>query len=295
MDRETIIQALNEAGLSQYVDSLRPLMRSAIRALPEAVEDEEEIPLGASKLGGCPDLPVGTPWPVVDGVLLEFVGQFRMAEVALLDETGLLPKEGMLSFFFDGMLTGYDVGEGQDRCKVLYTSGKNHSLQRLEIPEHGHGYLFQDYVPCQVTWTTTVNLPPYEEITDLGGMLDTPLEDRIEFEETAHCWTYADVRRGLWDPGTQFLGNVVNIQGGEEKFAAIQKRFPGRYVYEDYSYTNTEEAQKKIKDLVLLFTAGSEQAADMSWGDNGMVYYWIDRADLVAGHWDRAWAVMTSY
>jgi uncharacterized protein YwqG len=276
------------------VEALEPLMRSAIRALPEAVEDDDEIPLGASKLGGRPDLPVGTPWPVVDEVLLEFVGQFRMSEAAPLDETGLLPEEGILYFFFDGMLTDYDQGRSPDRCKVLHV-GEDRVLQRLEVPEHDHGIFFSRYNPCRVTWTTTVNLPPYEEITDLGGLLTTILADMVEFEETSHCWAYADVRRGLWDPGTQFLGNVVNLQGGEEKFAAIQKRFPGRYVYEDYTYTHAEEMKRKIGDLDLLFTASSEQDAGMSWGDNGMVYYWIARADLIAGRWDRVWAVMTSY
>jgi uncharacterized protein YwqG len=293
MDRETITQKLNEAGLEQYVEALEPLMRSAIRALPEAVEDDDEIPLGASKLGGRPDLPVGTPWPVVDEVLLEFVGQFRMEEVAPLDETGLLPKEGILYFFFDGMLTDYDQGRSPDRCKVLHV-GEDRVLQRLEVPEHDHGIFFSRYNPCRVTWTTTVNLPPYEEITDLDGMLNTILADTVEFEETSHCWTYADVRRGMWDPGTQFLGNVVNLQGGEEKFAAVRKRFPGRYVYEDYTYTHAEEMSRKIGDLVLLFTVDSEPAAGMSWGDNGLVMYWIDRADLEAGRWEAVWASMTS-
>ncbi len=293
-NKKELIKAFEDADLGQYLPALTPLMRTAIRAVPERVEDEDEIPIGASKLGGHPDLPEGAAWPVVDDVLLEFVGQFRMEEVAPLDETGLLPKEGWLYFFFDGMLTDYGENGTRDRCKVIYFAGDRQALRRVQVPDHEHGIYFSLYSPCQVRWETTVNLPPYEELYDFNGMTVTPLLDPVDFENSDDCWAYNAVRRKFWDPGTQFLGNVVNIQGGEEKHHAVQKRFPGRYPYVDYDYENRDELEQKMKDLILLFTADSAQEAGMSWGDSGLVYYWIDKADLLAGNWDAVWAILTS-
>src|SRR5437870_1820334 len=39
---------------------------------------EKSIPVGASKLGGGPDLPPGTSWPAIDGNPLSFLGQFNL-------------------------------------------------------------------------------------------------------------------------------------------------------------------------------------------------------------------------
>ncbi|HVI02273.1 MAG TPA: DUF1963 domain-containing protein, partial [Enhygromyxa sp.] len=38
--------------------------------------------VGSSRIGGDPDLPVGVPWPEVDGEPLVFVAQLDLAEIA---------------------------------------------------------------------------------------------------------------------------------------------------------------------------------------------------------------------
>jgi uncharacterized protein YwqG len=296
MDRATLTDALKEARLAgfdkaalyRYVEELKPLMRTAVRVLPEAAGAEEEIPLGASKLGGRPDLPAGTPWPVVDGILLEFVGQFRMEEVAPLDETGLLPRDGLLSFFFDGMLTGYVEGDFRDRCMVLQHNGPAGELTRTDPPEHLHGRAFRVFCPCRVAYEQTVNLPPSVEIFSD----DLPAIHPVEFQEPETVMVYQDLRRRFWEPATQFLGNVVELQAEEEKFIALQRRYPGRYILRDGHVTHAEELAARLRDLVLLFTAASGSEAEIQWGDGGLVYFWMMRDDLASGRWDAVWATM---
>lgn len=56
------LKALLEArNLSRLSDRLVALARPVIKLVP--APRPEPLPPGASKLGGLPDLPEGTPWP----------------------------------------------------------------------------------------------------------------------------------------------------------------------------------------------------------------------------------------
>src|SRR5262249_25499682 len=116
---------IHAAGLGPVVDQVEALLgaQSRIRAWGR---DENAIPVGASKLGGLPDLPPGVEWPrwlgwpehrkanaanpepmpenyvdrseERDGPMC-FLAQFRLADVAPCDAEGVLPPTGMLSVF----------------------------------------------------------------------------------------------------------------------------------------------------------------------------------------------------
>jgi len=73
----------------------------AIRTRPAKAADQR---VGATRLGGLPDLPAGVTWPQREGYEFDFVGQLRLEELAALDVHDLLPHDGMLSFF-----AGHDV------------------------------------------------------------------------------------------------------------------------------------------------------------------------------------------
>ncbi len=284
MRREKIAAVFREAGLGEYLSGMEPLMKSAIRPVLDPREDEGEIPLGASKIGGHPDLPIEPPWPVVDGVLLEFVGQFRMEEVSALDETGLLPREGLLSFFFDGMLTGYEIGEVRDRCKVLYITEPVEALQRLEVPSHEYGRSFHVYWPCALRFQKTLTLPTGDEIDNLSHRSDPPTWPS-PFANSEEFFTYEGLRyQELWDPATQFLGHVAGVQSGE-RYVALQDRDMARYLVLR-KRENREAYVQALRDLVLLFSSATQPGSDISWGTGGIVYFWIEKKDLLARNFD---------
>ena len=79
------------------------LLRPAI-ALHATRADDAQIPLGASKFGGAPDVPDGFEWPMWNGEPLGFLAQINLEEVAPFDVEGVLPKSGVLSFFQGGSL-----------------------------------------------------------------------------------------------------------------------------------------------------------------------------------------------
>lgn len=110
---------------------LEALARNSIRLWPELM-NEDAIPVGFTKLGGRPDLPLDVEWPSYhidmprpspayleadprqpvlpeDGNLsLPFFGQFDLAELAPFDLDGVLSKSGMLYLFYNDELYSAD-------------------------------------------------------------------------------------------------------------------------------------------------------------------------------------------
>ena len=68
-------------------------------------EEKKKLPLGTSKFLGNPDAWDGFEWPQFTenkkSYDLTFMGQINCAEAALFYTGGLLPKTGMLYFFYD--------------------------------------------------------------------------------------------------------------------------------------------------------------------------------------------------
>jgi uncharacterized protein YwqG len=91
-----------------------------------------DVPVGASKMGGRPDLPPGEPWPTRDGRPLSFVVQVDLATV---DTAGVLPPDGLLSFFYDAVDQpgGYEEGD-ESGTVVRWTLGGT-PLERRDFPD----------------------------------------------------------------------------------------------------------------------------------------------------------------
>src|SRR3954468_699704 len=111
-------ELLVSSGLSRVADVIERHARPSIRLTAHAVEDEDTLPLGASKLGGSPDLPPDYEWPRHDYFPLSFVTQINLADVAPYDPWAILPHEGMLYFFFDKDY-GFRV-QANDKRIVIY-------------------------------------------------------------------------------------------------------------------------------------------------------------------------------
>jgi uncharacterized protein YwqG len=47
-------------------------------------------------------------------------------------------------------------------------------------------------------------------------------------------------------------------------------------------------------DWILLLQIDSDGLAGMRWGSAGMLYFWIERMALAAGHFDDVWVVLQS-
>lgn len=95
----------------------------------DTAELDAALPIGASKLGGCPDLPAGTPWPSRDERPMAFVAQIDLADIATLAD-GELPPDGLLSFF--SLFIDWGFG-GSDSGSVIHTPAPA-TLTRIALP-----------------------------------------------------------------------------------------------------------------------------------------------------------------
>lgn len=281
-------QRIQESGLDQHLEALLSVASPAIRLTPHRVEDDG--PLGVTRLGGLPDLPPGIEWPVVDGVLLEFVGQFQLADLAPHDVEGRLPPTGMLSFFFDGMLTGYDRGEAKDRRAVRYYDGPLDALERRDEPAHEHQY-FDIFYPCALAFETVWTLPPFEEIDEDEFSMFPAVAPILPY--TARM-VYRELRQREFTH--RLLGHPDEIQGGELRLGVVKTQDTGgRFVSDRYgNYKHRNELIAEMRQWRLLAQFRSDRPTGMDWGCGGLIYFWIREADLAARRFDRVYGKLES-
>src|SRR5215472_9529932 len=99
MDTSAMVAALNTNQLSAYTSFVDQLAQPSLLLTATPIDDQA-IPLGASRLGGLPDLPEPA-WPQLNSAPMSFLGQIRLADTHGLDGGATLPATGLLSFFYD--------------------------------------------------------------------------------------------------------------------------------------------------------------------------------------------------
>nr|WP_309687424.1 DUF1963 domain-containing protein [Armatimonas sp.] len=108
--KEMLRERFFQAGLEPFWPQIERVLRPAI-AVKSSHCSDESLPIGASKRGGAPDLPVDFVWPERGGEPCQFLCQINLTETRMFDIEGLLPTEGLLSFF----VTDYAIGVGEGR------------------------------------------------------------------------------------------------------------------------------------------------------------------------------------
>lgn len=287
MNRTQVLEAIVANRLEHLRAPLRDLLRPAIRVTVSA--SKRKRALGSSRFGGLPDLPPRSKWPTVDGIPLMFAGQVALKDVVRFKAAQALPKHGLLSFFFDGMLTGYDRGETPDRCRVIHTE-TTEALMRLPVPA-SVPTRFEVYPEVAPVFGSSWTLPEFEEID--GAEFPTippivPLLRSIRDQKR-----YQKLRRTVRGKhlGSKLFGYPDGVQGGEIRFGAVMKHDKEeRFRYEDGEITHVEQLVTEMGDLCLLF----QSAMGVTWGGMGVVYFWIRRQDLEKARFDRVFAELQS-
>jgi hypothetical protein len=106
-----LMKSMAEEECHDFVENIVKLARPALR-MNQEFEEDVNIPVGASKIGGLPDLPPNMVWPLGEdckaiynddtkGVkkLAGFLGQINLSEISHAPASKGLPTSGILSFF----------------------------------------------------------------------------------------------------------------------------------------------------------------------------------------------------
>ncbi len=108
-------------------------VRPAVRMHSYLVE-VGDLHLGASRMGGAPDLPPDMPWPEIGGRPIEFMTQIDLAEAARAFPLPGMPTVGWLVIFCDFARLYERSSLDEDYWRILYFEAERSALCRTQHP-----------------------------------------------------------------------------------------------------------------------------------------------------------------
>lgn len=282
MDKAGAQAAFIAAGLSRVIKDIDRVSRASIRLYTTSV-DESTLEIGASKLGGIPDLPPGVTWPEWKGLPQSFIAQIRLDDVRQYDTDNVLPQGGMFWFFYDAQQQTFgadptDLGGWQ----VIFKDDNLSLLQRTPVPAALPAS--SQFKACSISFASelTLSQQPQLEIPNF----DWTDEEQQKYETLLSTFPNPDDHAAIHD---RLLGNPDTIQDDMHQ----ECQFASHGVT-DISDPRADELSKGAMDWQLLLQIDSDEHAGMRWGNTGMLYYWIKLADLQAHDFGHTWLVLQS-
>lgn len=272
-DEPQLIQRLLEThqltGLKQVV---RQVARPAI-LFKTKKKSEVKIPLGATKIGGRPDLPTNTDWPVYrDGKPLAFLTQIKLSDIAKLGTpVEGLPQDGLLSLFSAwGWATEDDADPQTPRdgdasqagwTVVIHTPPQS-ELERRKTPRGVNAFKAAPAEPVPVT-----SLPNHRQEPPLAAceLTDDELNKFDDFQSD-----FRTVQMGHWLKNSDAFASH-HLLGG---YALFQQQYPEELI---------------DSGRAMLFQIGSDDHTGMCWGDGGELTFYADAKALAKGRFERLW------
>jgi len=266
MTEGDLLAILEKAGHGAHADEVRALIQPSIRLVAEALaptprDDESSdamdgaldlLPIGASRLGGVPDLPPGTAWPDRDGVPMEFVAQIRLADLASLPAAARLPQDGSLVFFWNSQWTCSDMEREARLCAVIHARGE---LERA--------------TPPRIEWKSEFSSEP-QIAPFLHGMAGLTFEAALSLPGGVSPFISGD----WWqDFQAEHGGELTGVEQFHHNFLLGYVDEQG---YVDAHANGTEDQ--------LLLQLDSEDAAELNFGDANKLFFLLTKAELAAGY-----------
>lgn len=223
----------------------------------------EELPLGATRIGGRPDVPLGFKWPRWRGACMDFWAQIDLAELPLVTGREALPPLGWLCFFY----TAYADTWGRNPQEagsfaVLHLQGPRAALQPdHRDPQDDLDTIFPPFaVQLAPMWTL-----PSSASAQVQGQCWGPEERHAYLEaELALIRRYDTDRGASW-----LLGHDAQFQSQDLRALCEANGPPG------------EGPWRLLLQL----------APPDAWGFAGVLSFFIREGDLAAGRFERGWVV----
>ena len=251
---------LDDKKVIHYTELLKSFSRDAIQ-ISLAQDDNAPLPTGCSKYGGRPDVPADFQWPHDNsGYPLSLLLQIDCADLAPLDREGLLPTSGHLYFFYE--LSEMRRDGKKNSVRVIYNDLFSSQLHPLDYPVN----LDKEHQlrECRLQFSQITSLPDIEEI---GHLTHKPFKtiDNLEFEEAS-----AQLLEEYWT-GSEGIGNMLG-----------------------YAFLIQKPIVKDLSNHVLLLELDSSEYwqedvkthHNLQFGNDGIIYFYIKREDLLARRFD---------
>lgn len=278
------------------IDIKKELIKSARNSVRLTIGGAAENKIGATRFGGKPDVPEGFEWAYYEGEdyggetksrPLSFIAQFDLEEIAQFDTESLLPKTGVLSFFYELETQEWGYDPDDKGCARVFWFEDKSALHKAEFPE--------DLEDC-------FRLPPLK----ISAKSEKSYPDGVDFmlqreQEMTERWDEFDEiceKLGIEEEGniSKLLGWANPIQGNMTMECELISR--GYYLgdgWDDVTALDRQEAEQwSAKDWLLLFQLDIVDDGDfeLMFGDGGRIYFYIRKDDLEARNFDEVWLIL---
>ena len=264
-----LIQQIHEYKLEAFEDQIVSLAKPSVLMTRTKV-NEDDIPIGASKLGGNPDLPKDFKWPHWKDKPLTFIAQFKLSEVAKAytnqdDDPYTLPDKGMLYFFYDADEPSWSEYENRDCFRIIYFEDiVTQNLSRIPHPVHqGTWVLITQHPAHRLNFTPSITIPNNDE--DANTLYSS----------------LKQVKNENYDP-----------LGGYWKMLDDNSPQPLHFLH---GYARSIQDKVESERWQFLFQIDSDESLNVMWGDAGTFYVCIPKTSLKQRKFEDCWAVLQSY
>lgn len=294
LEAESIIKKADFSYKTELLEILFPSIR--INAERCSIS---ELPLGASRMGGVPDMPESMPWPVWNipedstyrlnsslsqgSVPLDLIAQINLRDLTGFIGAEDLPDRGWLYFFYatESQVWGFDPKD-KGSSRVLYYNGPLDSLKRRIPPRIAE----EEYFSCLLHFCEDWTLP-----NDFN-----PHGKPLSIEESDNYSEMLEELSGGTEVRHRLLGFPWLIQNEMELECQLVSN--GIYCGNSSGY-QSEEAKALAEgaaDWRLLMQIDSdEDNPGWMWGDGGSIYFWIKDQDLQAKNFENTWLILQCY
>lgn len=235
-----------------------------------------------SRIGGAPDLPDGFEWPQWNNAPLAFLAQIDLAEIGQQSILPDLPKHGLLHFFYDQEQSTWGFNpDDRGSWRVFYTAN-GVQCSRTDAP--AGATVYAGFVEKRLESREITTYPSVDRLSEQPMQMSDETWDAVDAHQAG---PFADL------PRHQIGGLPIPVQGDDMELEC-QLASNGVSVGDSVGYTGPEaEALKPgAADWALLLQLDTDDDAGMMWGDVGVLYFWIRKADLKAQNFSDCWMVL---
>lgn len=321
---------LNDPRIARVADSLRALIRPSVRLHMRAAEEGEDLPLGGTRFGGEPDLPIGTSWPTghleiplpteafraaskyarlppESGTFsLPFVAQIRLSEITVHDREKLLPQVGLLYCFYDK--GGFKTDTGDQKHGTTTIDGQTFSFAIYGYNDPAIWHVL--YVPDEATALERTELPadiPENQRYKPSVPAAIFSEPTLPHVETCFIGDSEDEHGELtltaeeWDVYADELRREMRVFPAHHMLGHSDDNQPGameggfaqvRSILfpELLPLKSLTEAEQQSEHTANRLLLQVDADNGMWFGRGGPLYFFIRDADLVVQDFSRVWA-----
>ena len=233
----------------------------------------------ASRLGGMPEMV--QDWPRYAGRPLSLVAQLDLVEMRQAGGPDWLPDSGRLLFFYELEHSGWGFEPSDAGCAVV----RFETTAGPPVPP-----------PADLPMNFQIEAYPVAFVADRTPLSDERLGidwQTVSQDDQADLEAAHDART-LDSPVHRVGGYPQNIQGDTMELQC-QLVTSGIDVGKAWPRKISAEQESGAADWCLLLQIDTDPAAGLSWGDTGMLYFWVREQDARAGDFSRIWAILQCF